>query len=108
MVFIPNVYRPPLGLPLYWRDDQSGVLADAIKAYLDERIEGKQMTAEQFDLVRAFLSYYINAPCWSRNLTDDEKSVRLMALRADVRNLKKPDDISGWIRRCLDIGLDPL
>lgn len=108
MFQIPNVYRPPLGLPLNWRDEQSGALSAAILAYLDNRIKGTVLTDEQFDLVKDFVRHYIGAPCWNHMLEDEELATELATLRHQVLYLKTPDDLGAWIHQCLDVGLDPL
>lgn len=106
-----NTYLEPLGLPLYWRHEASGELQAAILAYLDNRIAGIPITAEQFELVRAYMEYVINAPCWGRNpwIALDHEAVDILdRLKRDVAQLKTPDEISAWLHCCLEIGIDPL
>lgn len=102
---IPNFYRPPLGLPLNWHDEVSGILAAAVNAYLDNRIEGKPITDEQVSLVRTYIVHYIGAPCWD----NEEFSKELALLRRTARReLRTPEDIGKWICDAMEIGLDPL
>jgi hypothetical protein len=101
-------YRPPLGLPLYWRDEQSGVLAAAINAYLDNRLQGKELTEDQFELLVAWCGHYIGAPCWDHMLNDEEMGAVLDRLRKRVKELNTADEVGEWIAECLDVGLDPL
>lgn len=101
---IPNFYRPPLGLPLNWRDEVSGILVAAVNAYLDNRIDGTPITDEQISFVRTYIVHYIGAPCWD----NEEFSQELAFLRRTARELKTPDDIGKWICSAMDIGLDPL
>jgi hypothetical protein len=108
---VMNAYREPMGLPLYWQNEATGVLQAAIRAYLDNRVESKPIPAEQFELVRAYMEYVVNAPCWGRNtmIGLDHKAAEILdGLKRDVIELKNPDDIAGWIHRCMEIGIDPL
>lgn len=100
---IPNFYRPPLNLPLYWRDEVSGALPCAIEAYLDNRISGLTVTDEQITLIREYLVHYIDAPCWD----SEEFASELKELRASVRELDSATEISEWIFKSMEIGLDP-
>jgi len=55
----------PGGLgPLYWRNDQSRVLPVAVEAYLAAVLADCEMAPGQFDLVKAYCIYWIDAPCW--------------------------------------------
>lgn len=101
---IPDYYRPPLGLPLNWRDEVSGKLPAAVYAYLDNRIDGTPLSDEHLAMVREYIEHHINAPCWEQ----DEFREELAALRKAATELKTPDDVGAWIRQGMDIGLDPL
>jgi len=117
---VPPIYRnigPVKGLPLNWRDEVTGVLPAAVKAYLDNRIDGTQLDEIQLEIVRVFMEHYINAPCWDHMLTEvSEETLQeiagerlaLVGLRLDVAFLKTPEAMAMWIGRCLDIGIDPL
>jgi hypothetical protein len=109
---MPNFYRtvgPISGAPLNWQDEVSGVLPAAVKAYLDNRIDGKPLAEHQFEIVRAFMEYFIKAPCWDDNPhLDDEMRAELAGLRRDAETLRTPEEVGAWIHRCLDLGLDPL
>jgi|SRR5215471_1117179 len=93
-------YVAPLGLPLAWRDEQSGVLPAAIKAYFDAALGRDTITADQLVLLINYLIYYINAPCW--------KGEGLEALRLRVGELRTRADVDDFLDQCLEIGLDPL
>jgi len=101
---IPAFY--PQGLPLYWRDEESGQLAKAVNAYLDNRLHGTTVTDEQIELVRDYLVHYIDAPCWDSD--DPEMQADLQTLRLSARELDSATEISEWIFKGLDLGLDPL
>jgi len=98
---IPNIYRPPLMLPLYWRDDITGELPAAVQAYLNNRIDGTEISNAQIVLLVDWLTHFIHAPCW-------EGDEQLARLRSSVTKLKTPNDVDRWLRQALEIGLDPL
>lgn len=100
---ILKFYRPPLGLPLRWQDEQSGVLPNAIKAFFKN-----EANEEQISLVKAWLKYYIDAPCWIKNATEDETRTAMATLRETVEALKEANEILDWIYKCLELGIDPL
>lgn len=104
MNLIPNFYRPPLCLPLNWHDEVSGRLRKAIHAYLDNRIDGTPILAEDVLIVCEYMRHYINAPCWDNPEFIDE----LLSLRDGAKKLTSPQEIADWIRKAMEIGLDPL
>lgn len=107
---VPNFYRPPWGLPLYWRDEASGRLASCINAYLTHRIgEGPSPTPEQLTIIADYCRHFINAPCWANNNPDDEEMLsELNALRERATTLASAESIARWITECMEVGLDPL
>lgn len=119
MTRMPPTYQEPHGTPLYWRDEVSGQLSKAVKAYLDNRVEGRPITNGQIALLRDYLAYWVNAPCWDHQadeFTDEilqltsmeELMPELSQLRSSVQHLKTAADIDKWIHEALDIGMDPL
>lgn len=100
----------PLWLPFNWRNEVSGRLPTAIKAYLDNRVEKTPMEQGQVTSVRDYLIHYIHAPCWTENLDpDDADGSRILSeLRFEAMHLASPEAIGAWIRKAMDIGLDPL
>jgi len=110
---MPDVYRPPFGLPFYWRDEASGELARAVMAYLDNQTVGGRITEEQITLVREYLAHWANAPCWDHREIATLEQVNdafpeLGELRRTVSDLKTADQIHDWLMLALDIGMDPL
>ena len=103
---MPRFYRAPLGLPFYWRDEESGQLRKAVESYLDNRLHGTTITDEQIGLVRDYIVHYIDAPCW--NTEDPELQSDLKNLRTSARELDSATEIGEWIFKALDLGLDPL
>lgn len=101
---MPDFYVPPLNTPVHWRNDQSGILPAAVMALHAHGLDAtKPFQGKQFALVRDYLRYYIQAPCWQ-----DDEDGDIARLRASVQGLKTPEDMSKWIMRCLDVGIDPL
>lgn len=104
---IPNFYRPGIGTggPLRWQDDVSGVLPSAVFAFF--RYGAKESaippTEEQLGLVREYMEYYINAPCWEQG-----EFRELDQLREKVLTLKTAQDLHDFIYACMEIGIDPL
>ncbi|GEM_PF-1919289 len=101
-VVIPPIYLPPFGTPLYWGDEQSGVLREAIQAFYDSSLHKKPLAQEHLEMVRHYLAYVIHAPCW----LDDTDT--LEQLRNEVNRLSTPEEVNVWIEKCLKIGIDPL
>lgn len=103
---MPDFYRAPLGLPLYWRDEVSGLLKETVEAYLDNRVDGKPITEAEIVLLRDYFAHWINAPCWSP--ADSPFLEEIATLREEVLELKTAGEISEWIFKAMDIGIDPL
>ncbi|MBD2243226.1 hypothetical protein [Nostoc sp. FACHB-888] len=97
---IPNVYRPPLGLPLNWKDETSGELPRAVFKYFSSQ----QLTAEEISLVAEYCQHYINAPCWDATGGFPNE---LAALRESAKELSSVSDINQWVNSCLEIAIDP-
>ena len=104
---IPKFYRPGIGGggPLRWQDDVTGVLPRAVMAFVN--YGGKQSnvppTEQQLGLVREYMEYYVNAPCWRQGDAHE-----LDVLREKIQTLHTVEDLDNFIHECLRIGLDPL
>jgi hypothetical protein len=96
----PNIYRPPLGLPLNWKDETSGKLRGAVFKFFSSRT----LTPEEITLLAQYCQHYINAPCWDATGGFPDQ---LVALRRSATLLSSADDISDWINRCFEIAIDP-
>jgi hypothetical protein len=100
---IPNIY--PNGGPLAWQNDTSGTMPAVMLAFFERK---KPLTPAQFELVREWGEYYLNAPAWDANpYMDDEMRAELAALRKQIKEAKDLKDIDAWVEACLDIGIDP-
>lgn len=103
---MPTTYMPPYGTPLYWKDEVTGVLGEAIWAYVAHGAEPQNFpapTAEQLALLVAYLQYEIGAPCWR-----DSGNGELERLREQAGQMTTVAEIDAWIQGCLQIGIDPL
>lgn len=104
---IPAVYLPPTGGPLYWRNEETGELRDAVEAYLNNRIDSTPISPADLELVAEYVQHWINAPCWQDG-TDPEIRSELRQLQERAKTLRSADDIDAWIHAALDLGIDPL
>lgn len=97
---IPNVYSPPMGLPLNWKHETSGELPRAVFKFFSSQ----QLSPDEISLVAEYCQHYINAPCWDAvgGFPDE-----LTALRQSANSLSSVSDISRWINACLQIAIDP-
>jgi hypothetical protein len=111
---MPNLYvvGPGGAGPLYWGNEQGGLLTTAMRAFFAHGAAGvgavKEITPEQLELVREYGEYYLNAPCWDNNPHNDEEIwAKLAELREQIKQATTFEEIDQWIRQCLEIGIDP-
>ncbi|PHM11641.1 hypothetical protein [Nostoc sp. 'Peltigera malacea cyanobiont' DB3992] len=97
---IPNVYRPPMGLPLNWTEETSAELPRAVFRFFGSH----QLSPEEISLIAEYCQYYINAPCWDAN---EQITNELAALRQPANSLSTVVQINQWINGCLEIGITP-
>lgn len=88
--------------PLYWQNEQTGKLREAVTAYLNNRIDGETVTENQIALLVEYIAYWVKAPCW------DAPSDELQELRLSVEQLDTAEKVDEWIQKALDLGIDPL
>ena len=101
-VFPP--YRPPLGLPVAWQDDVSGTLPQVVMAYFAHGSgRGTALADDELVLLRGYLEYFINAPCWR-----DSGAGEITQLRTRIAQVRTEEEIDAWVEACLEIGIDPL
>lgn len=96
---IPNIYISPLGLPLYWGNEQSKKLPRAVIKYFGQQ----PLNQSELELLINYCRYYINAPCWQNKPFE----TKLQDLRKEATALTTVEEISEWINNCLNIGIDP-
>lgn len=97
---IPDIYRPPLGLPLTWRDEISEELSNAVFKYFSS----EHLFESEISLIAEYCQHYINAPCWDATGGFPNE---LAALRQSAELLSSVDEISQWIDACLELAIDP-
>ncbi len=88
------------GVPLYWMNEESGKMREAVQAFLDDRMHGTTMSLEHFNLLQAYLVYVVEAPCW--------KGVPVAEIVEAIDKATKPEELSVVIHRLLEFGIDPL
>lgn len=82
--------------PGYWMYETSGVLRPAVYAYLLD----DPLTPEQVAAIRAYLRQWIAAPAWA--------GPEVQALRAGIDGLQGRREITAWLARAMEAGIDPL
>ena len=99
-------YRDGL-FPLYWGDEQSGILGFAMRNFIETVgiPEGfrNELPQDQFELVRDYLVYVVKAPCWSHSDVE--------AFSACVRKLEgsaTAEQLWKAAYAFLEFGIDPI
>jgi hypothetical protein len=82
--------------PGFWMNEQSGVLAPVVKAYL----KGDPLSLADVGTMRAYLRQWINAPVWHGEPIE--------GLRRQIDTIFSREDIDAWLEGALDEGIDPL
>ncbi len=89
--------------PLFWRNETSGAVADAVMQYLDWCCkEASQPTEKQFDILRFYCQQWVDSPVWQG------PGPGLAKLRRDIREVKDLHQLSLWLHDALKEGIDPL
>jgi len=107
---MPREYMPmPFGpAPMNWRDEVSGELASAVRAYLNFRIgEAPEPSRAELALLADYFRHYIFAPCWDRSCAGAFEK-ELAELRDAILGAETAAELGLWQWACLGIGLDPL
>ena len=79
-------------------DETSGVLADAVGAYLNRRKQ--PITNDQFKLICDYVGHWIQAPCWSDN-------PEIAALRREDVAAMTVWEVEDLVSRMVAAGIDP-
>lgn len=91
--------------PKYWMHETGGELAAAIKRYLRD----EPLTARDVQLIGAYFRQWIDSPVWDGNpMIDEPGRINLMTLRVGARFLHMRADITKWLDRAAEAGMDPL
>lgn len=97
------LYEEPYGHPYKWTYEKTGIVYQAVLAYLDHHRIRSAITFEQTRLVRDYIRYYVNAPAFNQI---DPKHIT--ELREQAEQAESPDEIEQVYQRCLQLGLEPL
>jgi hypothetical protein len=83
------------GMPGYWQNEQSGVLAPVVRAYLN----GVPLSMMQIKIMRAYLRQWI---------AGDFRGPGIESLRRRVETISTNGDLKAWLDDALELGIDPL
>jgi hypothetical protein len=97
--------RRPGGLPVYWRDETTGVLAAAVKKYLAR----ETLDAETLEFLRLYFEQWYAAPVWERNAHYNEEARQaLEAIRREIARADTVEQIRLAEAAALNLGIDAL
>lgn len=114
MIKMPYVGQ--LSMPLNWRNEQSGLLAAAMTRFIRfvSGAENAVIGIDELELVRAYLAYFLRAPCWiwhdidGDGMTGPGAGRRRMGRVLDaVRAARSPRELYAAAVRAQDWGIDP-
>jgi hypothetical protein len=86
----------PPGVPGYWRNETSGVLAPVVERYL----HGGQLDQDEVAIMRAYLRQWVGAAAFY--------GPDIIELRQRVNLLQTHSQLRAWLADALDAGIDPL
>ncbi|MEL7050544.1 MAG: hypothetical protein AAGM45_02015 [Cyanobacteria bacterium J06588_5] len=101
------------GVPIYWRYLNWEGIEKAISAYFEPYATAAtepvpEIDEEHLDALKRYLSYWIEAPVWRANPAATQDNLDfLYSLIESVPSLANRSEISVFIAKCLQIGLDP-
>lgn len=97
---IPKFYLQPSQLPVYWKM-LGRPFAEAIEIY--QYRDRVCLKPEQFELLRLYAAYFINAPRWTGGSRRRRQKIRF--LRWQARHINAPQDLEIWRAECRKLGL---
>lgn len=90
--------------PRYWRDETSGILAEAVQCYLTDHA----LTPNQIRYMRAYCVQWVSSSAWTANPHARGETDELKALRESAREIRSIQQLDKWLHDAVDIGMDPL
>ena len=85
--------------PVYWRDETSGVLEEAVQNFLSaEKLQPKNL-----ERLKVYFAQWVNAPEWQA-----EDPLALERLRDQIYEVSNKKELVAWLDRALLLGIDPL
>lgn len=108
----PPIYLGPHLTPLYWANESTGELKAAVMTFFHVDHDGEPLTPRQWELVRAYVVYVMQAPCWLEKHpmqppTADYRAL-IEDLRRKAREVQNPRDLLAFLDDCLEADIDPL
>jgi len=85
----------PSGIPGYWMNETSGVLAPVVEKYL----RGEQLAPLEVGAMRAYLRQWI---------AGGFQGPEIVQLRREVERIASTDDVRRWLSDAMNAGIDPL
>jgi hypothetical protein len=96
LVFVPNRDYPyPFKVelaPRFWMEEQTGALGDAVDTYMN----GDKLSAEQLDLIKLYLTQYIERAVMSGEANRPRLLDRIAKLRTNNDIESFADDVSEY------------
>jgi hypothetical protein len=83
------------GLPGYWPNETSGVLAPVVRKY----VAGEELEPLEVGIMRAYLRQWVAGDFYGPGVE---------RLRADVDRIRTTADVHAWLDDALELGVDPL
>ena len=111
MITMPDQYTVPLGHPMYWADETSGFLAEAVEAYIAYNLgTGPQPGHDHLEAFRAYLVHWIRAPYWRMGATHGGKAFeRQLALWIEeAREIRTVRCAQRFLAKIQPHGMNPL
>jgi hypothetical protein len=90
---LANLPYIPGGMPLYWMNEETGVLIQAMRNVFF--LMGEAAPREDFELVREWCEYAINAPSWMDSPRGD-----LVRLRESIKTVDSINALHRWLDEC--------
>lgn len=85
------------GQPLYWQQETSGKLKEAVLTYVDN----KPLNESQILSLKLYFQQWISASAW-------EPTDEVIDLRYSVEKIATVKDIDNWVEDAIAAGVDPL
>lgn len=100
------------GIPMYWRDEASGKMLEAIIAfwspYADSPRNIPPISDEHISLLRWYLIHWAKAPCWRMNPhISTEQLMQLDNAIALAENINSGKDICKTLDALMVLAIDP-
>ncbi len=99
---------PQVGYPhpesqtlLYWRNEQSGMLAIAVHRLFNRL----PLHDDLINHLRTYCQHWADFDGWQ---VLPEQKEDLARLRSSVREIKTTEDLDAWLGSALELGIDPL